>query len=281
MPILTHKLGQTFYSIRNKSKKKLPLIFLHGGPGGSHDSFLPLMKRITDRPSYAYDQLGTGRSSKTSKAKWNITSFVDELDVFAEKLGLDRFHLLGSSWGTTLALEYYLRKRGKRVESLIFQSPMFSAKQWAKDAETYIRKLPKKYQDIIFHCQAVGAIDAAVYKEAEEVYLKKHICRVPLPKNFFQYSNLDMYNYMWGPNEFFPTGTLKNYERVHMLSKIKVPSLFLGGQYDESHPESLKKFASMVKGSQVKVLKACSHVIGVENPELFAKTLQNFLKNRD
>ncbi|MAF90008.1 MAG: proline iminopeptidase-family hydrolase [Bdellovibrionota bacterium] len=273
--------GDTYY-IKSKKQKKTPMIFCHGGPGVNHFLLKPLLHQFKDRQIILFDQLGSGLSSSTTKDKWNIKTFVQQLKELVDHLELKEFILAGGSWGTTLALEYYLRTKDKRIRAIVFQSSMFSAKIWERDTRALIKKLPQKHQDAIFHCEKVGAFDAKVYQEATEAFNKKHVVRVPLEgplvEKTFKHYNLELYNYMWGPTEFCPTGTLKNYDRVNQLSKIKVPTLFMCGEYDESTPKSNKMFSSKVKASEFKVLKSCSHISSIEKPKLYVKSIEDFLK---
>ncbi len=284
MPFISHKLGKTYYKVSNKNKKNTPLVFLHGGPGSGMQGNLPLLKLIKNRPVYLYDQLGCGKSSITNKNKWNIDTFVTELDILIKKWGLDNFHLGGGSWGTTLALEYYLYNKNKNIKSLIFRSPMFSAKDWSDDAKYLISKMDSKNKKIIKYCHEIGATDSKVYKEAMFSYYLKHVLRdkIKLNQSFnsSKKTNLNgkkIYQFMWGPSEFCAVGTLKKYNKVNKLNKIKVPTLFFCGRYDEARPETTKKYSQMVKKSKFKVLAGCSHVSMQENPKLVVKTMNNFL----
>ena len=82
-------------------------------------------------------------------------------------------------------------------------------------------------------------------------YYKQFACRLaPWSKSLIesmQGANLEQYEYMQEPNEFCPTGALKNYERVDQLKKINIPSLFLCGRYDQATLESVKLYANQVK----------------------------------
>ena len=143
MAFVTHKFGRTHYTKKGRNTRP-PLIWLHGGPGGTHRPDGNMFALAGDRQVYCYSQIGGGRSSATTKKHWNIKTFVAELELLIAAWGLERFHLMGGSWGTTLALEYYLRRRGKGVESLVFQSPLFNSMDWKRDASRLIKGLPKK-----------------------------------------------------------------------------------------------------------------------------------------
>lgn len=101
-----------------------PLVLLHGGPGFSSYYMKPLDALSADRQVIRYDQLGSGKSDRTSDtALFTIAHFVNELDSLRASFGCPSWHLLGHSWGTVLALEYY-RVHPERVASMTFCSPV-------------------------------------------------------------------------------------------------------------------------------------------------------------
>ena len=287
MPKFTSKLGQTFYIKKGKMTSNYPIIGCHGGPGGTHHSILPLTELAKDRQVVVFDQIGSGDSSSIPKEKWNIETFCQNLDELAKHLGYKEFILYGSSWGGTLILEYY-KRNPQKVKGLIFHSSLISSKIWVEDAKELISKLPKKYREIIYHCEKVGATDSKVYKEALEAYYAKHVCRIPkeeLAKAMIgkkkRKPNEELYMYMWGPSEFCPTGTLKKYEGRSILKKIKVPTLFTSGQYDEATPKSAKKFSEQVKGAQFKAIKGASHSSFREKKEQTLSILSQWIETNN
>lgn len=281
MAFLKHKFGKTHFTKQGKGPKT-PIIWLHGGPGGTHDPKGNVFKLASGRKVYCYTQIGSGKSSATTKKNWNIKTFVEELDILVKAWGLKEFHLMGGSWGTTLALEYYLRKKGKGVKSLVFQSPMFSAKDWHNDAKKLIKGMSKKDQKVIKYCHEIGATDAKVYQEAMMNFYLKHVLQNKKKlTNAFAKPNPNgnkIYEYMWGASEFEPTGTLKTYNRVNDLKKIKVPSIIICGQFDEATPETGIKYANKIKGSSFSEIKGASHAIWAEKPSAISKVIKDFLK---
>ena len=58
-----------------------------------------------------YDQLGCGDSDRPDDdSLWTLDLFVSEVQAVRDALGLDRVHLLGTSWGGMLAQEYALTR---------------------------------------------------------------------------------------------------------------------------------------------------------------------------
>ncbi len=85
----------------------VPLVFLHGGPGGG---CLPHHRRFYDPAHWRivlYDQRGAGRSSPSADVTDNTTwHLVSDLERLRSHLGIERWLLFGGSWGSTLALAY-------------------------------------------------------------------------------------------------------------------------------------------------------------------------------
>ena len=86
----------------------IPVIVLHGGPGGSAG---PRMRRFFDPERFCiilHDQRGAGRSRPTAELRRNTTqNLVADINRLREHLGIVRPAILfGGSWGSTLALAY-------------------------------------------------------------------------------------------------------------------------------------------------------------------------------
>ncbi|MEO7651905.1 MAG: alpha/beta fold hydrolase, partial [Bryobacteraceae bacterium] len=133
--------GKIWYQIASAGAG-IPLLTLHGGPGYPHD-YLEMLAALGDqRPVIFYDQLGCGKSDRPADPSlWCAQRFVRELAQLREALGLERFHLLGHSWGSMLAVDYLLAG-GTGVERLILASPALSIPRWMEDADRLRRLLP-------------------------------------------------------------------------------------------------------------------------------------------
>ena len=86
---------------------RLPVVMIHGGPGGTHSAFLNALPLGDERAVILYDQLDSGRSDHPNDPRnWTVERFTDEVDAVRRALGVKRWHVLGHSWGGTVALEY-------------------------------------------------------------------------------------------------------------------------------------------------------------------------------
>ncbi|XP_045859506.1 1-acylglycerol-3-phosphate O-acyltransferase ABHD5 [Meles meles] len=104
---------------------KTPLVLLHGFGGGLGLWALNFGDLCTDRPVYAFDLLGFGRSSRPrfdSDAEEVENQFVESIEEWRCALGLDKMILLGHNLGGFLAAAYSL-KYPSRVNHLILVEP--------------------------------------------------------------------------------------------------------------------------------------------------------------
>lgn len=273
--------GRVWYRIAGAGTG-VPLVILHGGPGAPHDYLQPLEALGRERPVVFYDQLGCGRSDRpTAKSLWKVGRFVRELAEVRRALGLDRVHILGQSWGTMLAADYLLT-RPAGVVSVIFADPAISIPRWIADANRLRRKLPKEVQVTLTRHEKDGDTSCLEYDAASFEFYKRHVCRLsPWPKPMHQMLRRvgnEVYNTMWGPNEFAATGTLKSYDRTARLREIAVPTLFVCGRYDEATPESTAFYARQVRGAEMVVFEKSAHMPHLEETAKYLRVIRDFLR---
>jgi len=99
----------------------IPIVCLHGGPGGGSS---PEMANNFDLNAFRviiYDQRGAGKSTPKGGLENNTPDLlVGDLEKLKNHLGIDQWHVKGSSWGSTLAL-LYAEKYPASVKSLTLQ----------------------------------------------------------------------------------------------------------------------------------------------------------------
>jgi proline iminopeptidase len=266
--------------VRHLRSHRAPLIAVHGGPGGSHEYLLPLTRLSEERTVILYDQLDCGSSDKPGgPANWTVDRFVAELDALRAALEIDRFIVLGHSWGGLIAVEYAAR-RPAGLEGAIFASPLISTARWAADRAAHKAALPADVQIALDRHGSTGTASSPEYQAALGSLMKRHFCRLPEEPaevtRLFRTLNTKLYRTLWGDSEFACTGTLRGYDGSLLLPGITVPCLFVCGEYDVSTPAANRDFASLTPATKVSVIPGASHMPMFENPIAFLTALRWF-----
>jgi proline iminopeptidase len=273
--------GKVWYRVVGNGNQT-PILVLHGGPGAPSYYLKPLSALGTDRKVIFYDQLGCGKSDRsTDTTKMTVDHFVEELKTVVQHFGLKEFYLFGQSWGTMLGTDYYL-KYPKGIKAMILSSPAISIPMWLSDADTLLSTLPDSIQNAVRTNEQNKMYDSPAYQQAIQVYYQNFVARklpwsVDIDSTFMQLGQ--SYQYMWGPSEFTAEGALKTYDRTNRLGEIKVPTLFIAGEFDEARPSTVKYYQSLVPGSKFEIIKGAAHITMQDKPEESNKVATDFLNS--
>lgn len=258
------------------------LLCLHGGPGSTHHYFEPLEALGEQgRRVVLYDQLGCGASDRPDDPElWTVELFVAEVDAVRGALGLERIHLLGTSWGSMLGIEYVLTKPAGLV-SLTLNAPPTSAETWQAEAKRLRDELPPDVQGVLAKHEAAGTTEDPEYEAAEEEFWRRHICRIePMPacvKRGRAAKSRQVYEVLWGISEWNPSGKLRDWDVRDRLAEIDVPTLITSGRYDECTPKLAEEAQRGIPGAERVLFEESSHMAFVEEPERFRAVLEDFL----
>ena len=113
--------GHELYVEECGNPQGVPILFVHGGPGagfGDADRrfFDPERSRVV-----LVEQRGTGRSRPAGSLEANTTDhLVADFEALRAELGIERWHVFGGSWGSTLGL-YYAQQHPERCLSLVLR----------------------------------------------------------------------------------------------------------------------------------------------------------------
>jgi proline iminopeptidase len=83
---------------------------------------------------------------------------------------------------------------------------------------------------------------------------------------------------MWGPSEFYATGTLKDYDRTSRLGELEVPVLLTAGRYDEATPETTAWYRSLIPGAELVIFENSAHATMLDEAERYVEVLRGFLR---
>lgn len=273
---------EVFYNLYNEKGRNTPIIVLNGGPGGSFYSYYVSIRDLatkTDRPILFYDQIGGGRSKVIGKddSFWVMDTWINELEAIVKKFHFKKAILLGHSFGGMLAIATAIERKPRWLKGLILSSTLCSSKMWEEDTMKILSSLPKLAREALLKGIETGEYDTPEYRRAEAVYYRKCIN----PNYRYSKKNApktEAYLKAWGPSEFAPQGTLKDYDYSDRLNEIKVPTLLIFGGEDESTPRANDYMFDHMKVKRKMVeLIGLHHASYKENPDLYMKEVATFL----
>ena len=272
--------GRVWYKVAGQGEG-CPILTIHGGPDYPHDYLKTLEILASDRPNLFYDQLGCGHSDPIADpSHYELSRFVDEFAALRDAMDWPVVHLYGHSWGSLVALEYLL-SGARGVIGATLASPALSIPRWAADTALLCDRMPDGFRETVEHHLRSGTTDSEEYQACCQEFYKRHLCRLdPWPEcmlRSFQKSGSEIYEAMWGPSEFHPTGALKDYDRVPRLPSLRIPVLYTCGRYDEASPETCALYQSLTPSSQLAVFDSSSHMPHLEEPENYLAVLRAFL----
>ncbi|MGX4687144.1 proline iminopeptidase [Vagococcus sp. JNUCC 83] len=285
MPFLGY---QTYYRIVGEASEKAPLLLLHGGPGSTHNYF-ELLDDLssTGRQIIMYDQLGCGLSSiPDDSTLWTADTWLSELISLRKYLKLDKLHLLGQSWGGMLLIKYMCDTKPKGVESIILSSTLSSAALWKEEQHRLIYLMDKKHQEAIEKAELTSDFSSPEYLAANDEFLLRHAGDVPTkvsPEPLRRQKNRgeQAYLYAWGPNEFFPTGTLKEFDYTDKLKSIETPALIISGVDDLSTPFIAKTMYDNLPHATWELFQHSRHMPFVDECHKYKEVLSHWLVKHD
>lgn len=283
MPFLEY---QTYYRIV-KGGNKTPIILLHGGPGSTHNYF-ELLDSIAEsgRDVIMYDQLGCGNSYVENRPDlWKADTWIDELITLRKFLNLHECVLLGQSWGGMLAIEYLINRKPAGVKGLVLSSTLSSASLWSHEQHRYISYMSSEDQTAIQNAEQTNKWDSPAYLAANERFMKLHCADIhpddPECLTRKKRSGTESYLYGWGPNEYTPSGTLKDYEYTNRLNEIDVPALIISGTNDLCTPLVAKTMFDHIPDSKWELFDGARHMCFAEQNEHYCNILNSFLDTVD
>ncbi|WP_018692841.1 prolyl aminopeptidase [Algicola sagamiensis] len=157
----------TLYIEESGNPDGIPLLFLHGGPGGGSNAGHRCFYDPERYRMILFDQRGAGRSTPHASLEENTTwTLVKDIEKVRQYLGVEQWVVAGGSWGTTLALCYAISHPGK-VLGLILRGIFLGRKEdirWLYYPDGGAAQIfPEYYQDFIKKLQPTDDIIESYY----------------------------------------------------------------------------------------------------------------------
>jgi proline iminopeptidase len=270
-----------------------PLLILHGGPGASHDYFLPYLLPLARHHKLIFiDERGSGKSQKLEdRSAYTVENMVEDVEGVRQGLGLGKISLLGHSYGGALAQAYALKYQ-RNLNHLILASTWSSSAALNQVFVRMKQNMAPELRERIDRLEAQGLFGQG--KDYEKNRYTNEYMIAAWGEGYFPYvyhnrpdpnydptalgAAWDLYREMWGEHgEFIIDGNLKSVEYTDRLSAIKVPTLMVVGEHDECEPSLSQAMHEKIAGSKMVVLPKSGHMTFVDQTGMFLKAVDEFL----
>ena len=271
-----------------------PLMIVHGGPGASHDYFLPYLLPLARHNKVVFiDERGSGRSQKLEDPSgYTIENMVEDVEGVRQALGLGKISLLGHSYGGALAQAYALKYQAN-LTHLILGSTWSSSKALNEIFVKMKQNMSPELRERIDKLEAAGLFGHG--KDYEKNRYTNDYMIAAWGEGYFPYiyqnhpdpnydpvdngkMAWDLYREMWGEHgEFVIDGNLKSVEYTDRLASIKVPTLILVGDHDEADPSLSQAMHEKITGSKIVIFPKAGHMTFVDDTGMFIQTVDDFL----
>ncbi|MBI2381997.1 MAG: prolyl aminopeptidase [Gammaproteobacteria bacterium] len=259
----------------------VPVVFLHGGPGGG---LSPEHRRFFDPTVYRivlFDQRGSGQSTPHAELEGNTTqALVADIERIREFLGIKRWVVFGGSWGSTLALAY-AQAHAERVMGLILRGIFLmrdSEIRWFYQHgaslvypdywEDFLRPIPEAERDdllMAYHRRLTGGNELARLTAAKAWSLWEGRCFKlhcdPRDEIAMQDAHTALAMARIENHYFVNKGFLRPNQLLEDMAKIQhIPGIIVHGRYDLICPlENAWTLHQAWPGSELQIVPAASH----------------------
>jgi proline iminopeptidase len=250
----------------------IPAVYLHGGPGSGCQ---PDHRRLFDPERFhavLFDQRGAGRSRPKGGRDHNtLPHLIADMETIREKLGFERWMVVGGSWGATLALAY-AEMHPQRVTGIVLRATFLGTRAELDGA--FLDRLPRFYPDL--HQDFLSVLPPEERAQPLEAYWRRILDSDPAVHAPFARAWHDTEQIL---SEHKPSRTRLDIESLHSTRTLP-SSPFMEAHYFHNDcfmkPEQLIAEAGKLKGIPGIIVQgrydllcppATSHAVGALWPE--------------
>ena len=288
------------FRVRGTDKTHPYLVILHGGPGFSAHMFYPWGASLEKTVNVVYlDQRGSGESARLTVANplaptpaeikgYTVANLVADIEGVRQSLKVDKWYVLGHSWGGMLGLEYvtahpdhvwgYIHMDGlvsvPQMQDAVLDdaAKRFAATKPKDDADLaqvkQLRALPPDSPFRLFGALGLAMGPAKLYFAGDQTagfavaYGQIGAAVAPYHLSPAALAPASEPGAALIVNDHFPTC-----DDTPLLAKVTVPTLVLNGKQDGVIPPSMAEAAhAAIKGSQLTEVYGAGHFPFFEQP---------------
>lgn len=261
--------GMLYYKTYHHPSSPEWIVFIHGAGGSSAIWHKQIREFREEFNLLLIDLRGHGRSAGSFKNIWNdkytFQAVTKDIIEVLDHLQLPPAHFMGVSLGTILTRQL-AEMEPQRVKSMVMAGAVtkltITSRMLVVLGNAFKSLVPYIWLYSLF---AWIIMPRRHHAESRNLFIReaKRLCQ----KEFIRWFKL--------------TKDINPLLRYFKEKDIRIPTLYVMGEEDIMFLEAVKKIVQEHKLSVLKIVKACGHVVNVEQPEVFNRVSLQFLKNQN
>ena len=268
LPVKSAEVNGTRLSYIEKGSGE-PLVFIHGAVGDFRSWSEQFEAFSDDYRAISYSRRGHFPNDNGTDSNYTRAQHTADLIEFLKILGLTKAHLIGHSYGASIALLAALRQPAL-VESLILGEPSPFAELLDKDTSVFLAEQKAGFEKVIRLAEN-GEREAAVREFLHIVIGIDAFGLLPEQRRAVVLDNAEtLLPMLCGYYDAPPVG--------EGLRTLGVPTMFITGEISPVIARlACRTIDRLLPNSKIAVLKCASHGLQMENPQGFNRLVTDFL----
>jgi proline iminopeptidase len=274
-------VGDTRLHVAERGAGPLPLFVLHGGPGLDHTMFGSYLDALGgDCRLLLVDERATGRSDPSPPETWTLEQQAADVEALAAALDLERYAVLGHSYGALVALQHAVDFPGRPAATVVS-----SGIADARHLEEHVQHELDTFEPIELRDQVQSSwareADARTQEDMAAIMADQ------LPFHFADPCDPRigevlgaMGDAIYGPDVLraAANGDYGGIAVEDRLGDVTHPVLVLAGRHDRTcSVAAAQAIADGVPGSELVVFERSGHMTFVEENEAYVSAVRGFL----
>ena len=259
-----------------RAMREKPVAFIvHGGPGGDHSSFKPVMSPLAERMQLVYfDHRGQGRSARGDPAKYTLDENVEDMEALRRHLGLGPIVSIGTSYGGMVALAHAARYPAS-VSHLIAVVTAAHGGFIRRAQEIVAERGTPEQREVCEPLWQGAMLDRAqlrhFYAVMGPLYSRRYDPALAALGQERTLHEPEPLNRAFG-------GFLRDFDLRSELGRITAPTLVIAGRHDWiCPPEFSEEIARLIPRAELRIFENSSHSIRSDEPQALLDAIAGFV----
>jgi proline iminopeptidase len=258
-----------------------PVIVLHGGPGLDHHEFADYLDPLTDEfRLLLVDQRANGRSERPPESTWTLERMAQDVIMLARSLGLDRYAVLGHSFGAFVALQNAVDYPGMAAQTIV--SGGVASMRYLRVVEANLNTFEpvELRQQVIASWAAEGTVvtpEDCARVMTDQFPFHFGDPRDPRIADYLERTKDTVY----APAMFraFSVNGYGGIEVEDRLGEVTQPVLVTTGRHDRTCTvDASEAIAAGIANAELRIFEQSGHMTFVEEPDLYVAIVRSFLE---